>query len=249
VPANGFSMPTFDMPSLNYCAQAFTLGCESGTGLGVGTGWDGHAACPDADVSIAADTSDGSCNPPGQPCNTSAGGAGGNTLGDVDLTHGNGLCDPPGAQAEVDMRVHGRVWSDSTCHPATTPGCCVSSTYGDDVIGNGELLIGEADFLVSATTATATATFVDKNSDGCKRAGSGFFSPGPDGPKTLIGSPAPGPCCQVGQSATIVAAGVAFTGGSPLFDVGFTWSIPTTIAACGTAGAESCVLTTNPCFE
>jgi hypothetical protein len=44
----------------------------------------------------------------------------------------------------------------------------------------------------------------------CKRAGSG-----PDGPITLTGSLAPGPCCTVGQPTTVVAAGIAFTGAAP----------------------------------
>ena len=115
----------------------------------------------------------------------------------------------------------------------------------------GDILTGEADFLVSATTARGTAAFVDKNADGCKRAGAGFRNPSPDGPISMTGSPSPGPCCEVGQSATIVASGIALEGTPALFDLGFTWQIPVTVTACNPYPADpgSCVVTNDGCLQ
>lgn len=277
VPTGGFYMPIVDFPALNYCGTATPLGCVSGSGLGVGTGWDGNAPCADADVGGTFDTSDGVCdttivvsgtcaggsnngNPCAQPgacpggtctgssgCNTAPSGAGGNTFGDLDVTLGNGECDPSGMHAQASFLFHAIVWSDSTCSPAITPGCCPTSSYNP---ADGDLVITEADFRLDATTASATTAFVDKNGDLCKRAGSGFANPTPDGPRTLTGAPVPGPCCEPGQAATIVAVGAASSGGAPLYDVGFTWQIPMVVDACTPYPVDpgSCVLTTDPCF-
>jgi hypothetical protein len=277
VPAGGFSMPVIDFPALNYCGTATPLGCVAGDGLGVGTGWDGHASCADADVSSTFDTSDGVCdtttvvvgtctggaqhgNPCVQPggcpggtctgssgCNTTPTGAGGNLSGDLDVTLGDGDCDPSGMHAQASLLFHAIVWSDNSCSPAITPGCCSASNYNP---ADGDLVITEADFRLDATTATATGAFTDKNGDLCRRAGSGFANPNADGPKTLSGTPVPGPCCQSGQRATIVAVGAASSGGAPVYDVGFTWRIPMLVSACNSYPADpgSCALTDDPCF-
>ena len=55
---------------------------------------------------------------------------------------------------------------------------------------------------------------------------------GPDGPTSLTGFPATGPCCTVGQATNVVSVGVGFSGGAPLYDLGFRSVIPNTIAAC-----------------
>jgi hypothetical protein len=66
----------------------------------------------------------------------------------------------------------------------------------------------------------------------------------------VTGIPAQGPCCVVGQSTTVVATGIAFTGGSPLFDLVFTNFTPSSITACDTpTSADTCVLTTNACAD
>ena len=102
---------------------------------------------------------------------------------------------------------------------------------------------------MSPTTNVASAAFADANSDGCARAGAGFGSPGADGPRTLAGAPAPGPCCTVGQPTTVVSAGVAFTGGAPLYDVGYQVSVPSTVQSCGIPDiGESCTLGANGCL-
>jgi hypothetical protein len=67
----------------------------------------------------------------------------------------------------------------------------------------------------------------------------------------LQGIPAPGPCCTQGQTTTVVATGIAFTGGAPLFDLIFANAVPATISACNAPPATppTCVLTTNPCMD
>jgi hypothetical protein len=146
----------------------------------------------------------------------------------------------------IDIPVHSLTWSDSVCSPAITPGCCPGSTYNP---GDGDLVITEFDFILSPTTGTGTAQFADKNGNVCKRAGSGFANPTPNGPTSLTGSPATGPCCVPGQPTTVVSVGVGFSGGAPLYDLGFRSVIPNTIAACNAVGAGSCVLTTNACLN
>jgi len=42
--------------------------------------------------------------------------------------------------------------------------------------------------------------------------------------------------------------GIGFSGGAPLYDLGFQSTIPTTVASCGVSAGGSCVLTTDPCL-
>jgi hypothetical protein len=249
VPLGGFNVPHFDIPALNYCSEITSLGCQTGGTTGKGNLWDGvGTTVSSSDVNKQADTSDGFCDTSftGANCTTVAGGAGANTLGKIVTTHPGGSLG--GVRSALDVPVRSRTWSDSICSPATNPGCCVTSNYGDDTLGNGELLVTLFDFIISPTTDNATGAFVDLNADGCFRAGSGFNTPGPNGPKTLIGVKAAGPCCSVGQVTNVVSVGSGFSGGAPLFDLGFQSTIPNTIATCGTPAPGSCVLTTNPCL-
>jgi hypothetical protein len=248
VPGGGFFVPNFDIPALNYCSSVTPNGCESGAGDGAGHLWDGHGTPGVAltNVSKSADTSDGVCNPAGQACDTQPGGAGANTLGDIDSV--TVAAPGGGVRSLVDIPVHSLTWSDSACSPAITPGCCPASTYNP---ADGDLVITEFDFILSPTTNDATGVFADKNGDGCFRAGSGFdnAAPGANGPKSLSGSPATGPCCTVGQPTTVVSVGAAFSGGAPLFDLGFKSTIPNTVSSCGSPGGDSCTVTTNSCLQ
>jgi hypothetical protein len=66
----------------------------------------------------------------------------------------------------------------------------------------------------------------------------------------LSGAPAAGPCCTVGQTATLVFAGVAFTGSVPLYDILVGGRMRTTVTQCDAAPAlESCVPTTDACKD
>ena len=126
--------------------------------------------------------------------------------------------------------MHSLTWSDSLCSPAITPGCCPGSNYNP---ADGDLVITEFDFVLRPATGTGTGRFVDKNANLCKRAGSGFSNPTPDGPQSLTGTPAAGPCCVPGQLTTVVSVGIGFSGGAPLYDLGFKSIIPNSVTACG----------------
>jgi hypothetical protein len=245
VPEGGFSFPPFDIQALNYCAQIVDPGCEQGSGWGAGTLWDGNGSAGVAltNVTKVADTSDGTCNPGGQPCNLQAGGAGTNTLGNVDTS----FTPAPGGgmRTAFDLRLRTVVWMDSFCHPTGSPGCCALAKYGDS---GADVLIYRAESVLTLTTNTASAAFVDANGDGCAYAGVGFGNPMPDGPATLAGTPAPGPCCQARQQMTLVGENVEFSGGAPIFDVGIQFIVPAVVRACvQPLGQAPCTVTTDPC--
>jgi hypothetical protein len=246
VPAGGFSVPQIDLPDLNFCAMITAIGCETGSADGRGTLWDpaGVAGFALTNVTKAGDTSDGVCNPPGQPCTTVLSGAGNNTLGKMVTTRAASAS--TGVRTTFDVRARVRTWSDDTCSPAITPGCCATATYNPMV----DLDVFVVDFILSPTTDTATGLFTDMNGDGCFRAGAGFDNspPGRDGPKSYTGAPGVGQCCSVGQSIRLVAASPLFSGGPPLNDLGFRLSIPATVTSCGVPASGSCGLTTDPCL-
>ena len=185
-----------------------------------------------------------SCAGANTGCNTGA--AGNNTVGDIDriVTASPG----GGVRSLLDIKVHSLTWSDSACSPATTPGCCPGSDYNP---GDGDIRITEFDFILRPSTGTGTGRFADKNGNGCRRAGSGFPNPLPDGPYSLTGSPAAGPCCVVGQPTAVVSVGVGLSGGAPLYDLGFQSTIPNTVSACGAYVAPStpCTPTTDSCLQ
>jgi hypothetical protein len=275
VPAGGFFVPNFDLPALNYCSSVTPIGCDVGSGLGAGNLWDGNGSPGLALINVTktADTADGVCDttvitigscaggvnvglpcassgPPDCPGSSCTGGAGcttatagGNTLGDLDasVVAGPG----GGVRSLLDIKVHSLTWSDSACGPAGDPGCCTVSTYNP---GDGDLPITEFDFILSPTTGTGTGRFLDKNGNICKRAGSGFSNPTPDGPQSLTGVAAAGPCCVPGQATTVVSVGVGFSGGAPLYDLGFKSIIPNTVATCGAfVPGGTCTPSTDPC--
>ena len=276
VGAGNFSVPNFDLPALNYCSSVTPIGCDGGSGFGAGSLWDGNGAAGVAltNITATADTADGVCdntaivagtctgganngNPcvvptdcPGGTCTGSSGcttaAAGGNTNGDIDRAAA--VSAGGGVRSVIDIPVHSLTWSDSLCSPAITPGCCPGSNYNP---ADGDLVITEFDFILRPTTGTGTGQFVDKNGNLCKRAGSGFSNPTPDGPQSLTGTPATGPCCVVGQATTVVSVGIGFSGGAPLYDLGFKSTIPNTVSACGAfSSASACTdPTTDPCQE
>jgi hypothetical protein len=128
---------------------------------------------------------------------------------------------------------------DSECTGLGTP-CALCTAAGN---GNYECTNAEctgAGLPCTCCTGTGTGSCVPLD----------LSNPnGPDGPTSLTGFPATGPCCTVGQATNVVSVGVGFSGGAPLYDLGFRSVIPNTIAACNAVGAGSCVLTTNACLN
>jgi hypothetical protein len=272
IPPGGFTVPVFCIPALGFTSQVEATGCESGGADGNGTVWDQSATCPDADVSRVGDTTD----PDGNACGTlgtgclnppTPGSAGADTAGNINTTRGDGACDTTaGVHTQLDVPVLSTTWND-------LDGNCPD----DDLMYDPgtDTLVTQFTFILSPTTATSNADYTDLNGDACLFAGNGpdhtkhcsldasrpcasnghCTNPAPnagtcvDGP--IIGSPAPGPCCVQGQATTVVATGVAFTGGAPLYDILFANQTPSTISACNPAPATSpsCVLTTNPCLD
>jgi hypothetical protein len=235
VPVGGFAVPTFCITPLGFTSDVITTGCVGGTADGRAVVWDTSASCPDADVSKSGDTRDGTCDadgpPPGVAC-VPVGPA--NALGNIDTVRGDAQCDPPGMHTVLDIPGRSITWNDND----GTQDC----PDEDGVYDPGtDTLISDFSFVLSPTTAVAMARFADRNGDGCFRQGSG-----PNGPASLTGSPAPGPCCTVGQPTTLVAVGVAFSGGPPLFDLLFRSTTPATVTACNPwPGAGTCALDTG----
>jgi hypothetical protein len=248
LPEGGFRVPTLDLPSLGYCARIIARGCESGSGpVGAGTLWDGNGAPGLAltNVDKAADTSDGTCDATNAPCTPPS--ASPNPLGNVDTTFSPAA--GGGVRATMDVPIHTVVWMDSGCNPTTSPGCCGPANFGDDVPANGEFLIYEANAVLTLTTNTATAAFVDQNGDGCARSGAGFGGPTPDGPSTVSGTPLEGRCCERGVRGTLVGKGVEFSGGAPVYDVATEMVLPVVVTQCTRARMDSCTVTTDPCLR
>ena len=180
------------------------------------------------------DTSDGVCNPAGQPCNTATSyGAGSNTAGDVDTTRGDGECDRPyGLNTIVDLPVRSMTWMS----PAGCPDPDGAYTPGEDT------LIADVNFILTVTTGTATAGYADENGDGCAFAGLG-----PAGPVVATGVPGMGPCCVLGQQLQIAGAGPVFSKAPGIADTLFRFELPFAISACNPEPATpaQCVLDTN----
>jgi hypothetical protein len=262
IPAGGLGSPAICLTGLGFTGTIEALGCASGGTDGGGTLWDGGAACPQANVSKAGDTSDGVCNPPGQPCNTAPGGAGDNTLGNVDASREGAPCGAGGVHALLDVPIRHTWWADFE-------GGCPDA---DGTFDPGtDTLVLQFDQIMSLATGTANADFADQNLDTCSMAGSGpdhtkHCSLDParpcssnaqcsvpaagtcvDGP--LTGVPAPGPCCQVGQTMTLVASAPSFSGAPPLFDLLFDVQWPMQVIACNSwPGPASCTLP-NGCLD
>ncbi len=231
VPAGGFTVPVFCIPGLMYTSQVTALGCESGGGDGQAALWDSGASMSDPIVTRIGDTSDGVCDP-GGACTTA--GAGNNTTGNINTTRGGSPSHTGFVDTQVDIPVNSLTWQSATF---TCPDA-------DGMFSAGDTIITNFDFILSPTTGATSATFTDMNGDLCSRAGVG-----PDS-MTDHGTAAPGPCCSVGQSTTVAATGIAFTGAAPLYDITFRSVTPTTVSSCSApVSTDTCTLTTDPCKD
>ncbi len=218
----GFTIPTFLVPLLGgLCSRLDMYRC------GFGVVNTSNPQIGDNEVTKTADTSDpgpdcayGTADdPPAKACNTSGTGAGNDLAGKVVRCVGDGHCDPAGIQYRVAVPSLSTTWQDGQSPQGT---CNLGSTFDP-----GELIITQLVLNAEFTTAGATSSFADLNGDGCARAGAGFTNFNQNGPFTL-GAPPAGPqpydastCPAGGVCSTAVSAGVALTGGGPLFDTGF----------------------------
>ena len=276
VPAGGFTVPVFCIPALGFTSQVTAAGCESGGADGAGRVWDNivGANCPDADVFRVGDTTDPdgggpSCGTLGVGCTNpvTPGSAGDDTKGNIDTTRGNGICDLPpsdGVGTQLDIPVNSLTWNDADGNCPDDDGAYDPGT---------DILVTQFKFILSPTTGSSNADYTDLNGDSCSFAGNGpdhtkhcsldstrpcasnghCTNPPPnagtcvDGPINGI-TPA-GPCCVVGQTTTVVATGIAFTGGAPLYDILFANKTPSSITSCGAFVGGSCTVTTDPCLD
>jgi hypothetical protein len=248
VPAGGFGVPPFCIPALQYTSQVTVNGCATGNGAGTGVVWDGHTAehggAPAANVSKAADSSDGVCDT--SPATVVCANRDLNLNGDIDTTRTVGG-DGTKVVTALDIPAHSRTWQDAA-------GCPGNGIYDP---AEGDTLVTEFDFILSPTTEHATGAFVDKNADGCDLplGSAGFGAPsaqcaaGAKGPCSATGVAAAGPCCVVGQLTTTATVGMAFSNSFPLYDLGFINVIPSSITECGTPGADTCTLPSDPCLQ
>ena len=102
------------------------------------------------------------CTPPGQ---------GSDTKGKIVRAVGNGSADVSGVHFRLPTPMLATVWQD-TQNP-----CPDGSTFDD-----GESLIAQLVLNAEPSSAGATGSFTDLNTDGCKHAGAGFSTASPDGP-------------------------------------------------------------------
>ncbi len=229
IPPGGFEMPPFCVGFLPWTADVIARGCTGGDALGRGTAWDGNALAPDPDIRVVGDTRDGICNPPGEACVRQELEAGGNQFGADVSSVGDGVPNPRGVHLAVELPVVQALWDPR--EPDGGAEVCLDPD-GRKNFGEG---VSEIFTMLRLTTGTATASFIDRNADGCSQAGAS----GPSA--TVFGAPASGPCCQVGQRLTLAAAGAEYTGRDFLGDVVATASIPAVVTACeASPGLSTC---------
>jgi hypothetical protein len=239
--APGFTIPTFLVPLLGgLCSRLDMYRC--GTGV-VNTS---NPQTGDNEVTKTADTTDPGADceygtpddPAAKACSTATGGAGADQAGKVVRTVGNGASDADGIQYRLAVPSLSTTWSDGQS-PAGT--CLDGSTFDP-----GELVITQLVLNAEFTTAGATGSFADMSGDSCALAGAGFTNFSKSGPFTLGSPPASPQPYDASAGSIAVAAGIAFSGGGPLFDIGFLAVLPNdpitrlSTAACSCTTVAGC---------
>ena len=221
----GFTLPTFLVPLLGgLCGRLDQYRC------GFGAVNTSNPQSGDNEVTKIGDTSDpgpdceyGTADdPPKKACDRTETGAGADLKGKVVRCVGNGVCDAPGINYRMAVPSVATTWQDLQ----SPQGQCTQGSTFDP----GELIITQVILNAEFTTAGATAQFADLNGDGCAGpplTGAGFTNFKPTGPFTIGLPPAqPQPydssSCGSGVCSVAVSAGPVFSGGGPLFDLGFT---------------------------
>jgi len=219
----GFTIPTFLVPLLGgLCSRLDMYRC------GFGVVNSSNPQVGDNEVTKTGDTSDpgpdceyGTADdPPAKPCNTldAPPGAGHDLKGKVSRRVGNNAFDMNGIQYRASVPSLSTTWQDGQ----SPSGTCAPGSIFD---GN-ELIITQLVLNAEFSTAGATGSFADLNGDGCARAGAGFSNANKNGPFTLGSPPAApqpydGHTDALGVASTAVSAGIALSGGGPLYDIGF----------------------------
>jgi len=230
----GFTVPTFNIPILGgLCGRVDQVACGAGV---VNTS---RPQTGDNEVIKQGDTSD-----PGADCTYGTGddcpsptckactppGQGSDTKGKIVRAVGNGSADVSGVHFRLPTPMLATVWQD-TQNP-----CPDGSTFDD-----GESLIAQLVLNAEPSSAGATGSFTDMNTDGCKHAGAGFSTASPDGP-IAVGTSVARPQSYDGSVGAIqVAAGPVFSGAAPLYDIGFVAILPAGPATLQPAETCSCV--------
>jgi hypothetical protein len=214
--APGFTIPTFLVPLLGgLCSRLDMYRC------GFGAVNSSNPQVGDNEITKTGDTTDpgpdcqyGTADdPPAKACTTTETGAGSDLKGKVTRTVGNAQCDPPGIQYRMAVPSLSTTWQDTQ----SPQGQCIQGSTFDP----GELKITQLVLNAEFVTAGATGSFADLSGDGCARAGAGFTNFNKNGPFTL-GAPPGSPQPYDGSAGSVaVSAGIALSGGGPLFDLGF----------------------------
>jgi len=217
----GFTLPTFLVPLLGgLCGRLDQYRC------GFGAVNTSNPQSGDNEVTKIGDTSDpgpdceyGTADdPPAKACNTTPTGAGNDLKGKVLRCVGNGVCDSQGIHYRMAVPSVATTWQDLQSPQGE---CTQGSTFDP-----GELIITQVILNAEFATAGVTAGFADLNGDGCAVAGAGFTNFNKAGPIS-IGSPPAQPqpydssSCGDGVCSVAVSGGPVFSGGGPLFDLGF----------------------------
>ena len=238
VPAGGFSVPAFCIPSLGFTSRVIARGCESGgaDGAVITWGWDTTSPVPAGKVTHIGDTTDpggNTCGTLGTGCTTGAGGAGADTRGNVDTVNASVPFPLRGGNIQLDVPVHAITWADAE-------GACPDLDGAYDP--GTDTPVSAFDTILSPTTGETSATFSDLNGDSCAKAGAGPIS------KSATGVPTDG-FCEVGQTLTMATTGIAFTGGAPMYDITYKAITLATVTDCGVPSyGQTCTLTTDPCL-
>jgi len=170
-------------------------------------------------------------DPAAKSCDTA--GAGNDTKGKVVRTVGDGKPDAQGIHFRLPTPGLSTTWTVQS-----QAECPANATFQE-----GQTLVSQLILSAEPSTAGAMGEFRDLNGDGCAHAGLGFTSAAPEGP-IVVGPPGVLPAPYEGGESRNAAAGIVFSGASPVFDLGFTAITQTSAAQ--VVAPQICTCTPTP---
>jgi len=231
----GFVIPAIfiDLGIFKVCSLLNQLAC----GLGVVD--TANPQTGDNEVMKVGDTSDPgpdcvygtSDDPAAKSCDTA--GAGNDTKGKVVRTVGDGKPDAQGIHFRLPTPGLSTTWTVQS-----QAECPANATFQ-----TGQTLVSQLILSAEPSTAGAMGEFRDLNGDGCAHVGLGFTSAAPEGP-IVVGPPGVQPAPYEGGESRNAAAGIVFSGASPVFDLGFTAITQTSAAQ--VVAPQTCTCTPTP---